>query len=96
VRVFGKTIRSRQPLSRDGREASIVLRPEALSLEDAGKEGVRAHVLTLAFTGPVARFTVAVENGTVVMVDVPNPDHFYEEGTEVSLQLPDEVPALLE
>ena len=63
----------------------------------AGEEGVPAEVLTLAFTGPIARYTVAVEDGPVLTVDLPNPgpDQFFGEGTSVSLQLPDEVPSLL-
>ena len=97
VRVFGQTIRSRRPPQDPENQVSIVLRPEALHIDAAGEEGVPAEVLTLAFTGPIARYTVATEDGTVLTVDLPNPrpDQFFGEGTSVSLQLPDEVPALL-
>jgi iron(III) transport system ATP-binding protein len=97
VRVFGQTIRSRRPPEDPENQVSIVLRPEALHIKKAGEEGVPAKVQTLAFTGPIARYTVAIEDGTVLTVDLPNPgpDQFFGEGTSVSLQLPDEVPALL-
>jgi ABC-type Fe3+/spermidine/putrescine transport system ATPase subunit len=97
VRVFGQTIRSRRPPKTSENQASIVLRPEALRIENAGEVGVPATVLTLAFTGPIARYTVAVEDGTELTVDLPNPgpDQFFAEGTSVTLQLPSEVPGLL-
>ncbi|GAB4536166.1 MAG: ABC transporter ATP-binding protein [Anaerolineae bacterium] len=97
VRVFGQTIRSRRPPKDPDNQVSIVLRPEALSMKKASEEGVPARVLTMAFTGPIARYTVVVDDGTVLTVDVPNPgpDQFFAEGTSVTLQLPAEVPALL-
>lgn len=97
VRVLGQTIRSRRPPQSPENQVSIVLRPEALRMEKAGEGGVPARVLTLAFTGPIARYTVAVDDGTVLIVDLPNPgpDQFFAEGTSVILQLPPEVPALL-
>jgi iron(III) transport system ATP-binding protein len=97
VRLFGQTIRSRRPPQTPENQTSVVLRPEALQIEKAGKVGVPATVLTLAFTGPIARYTVAVEDGTVLTVDLPNPgpDQFFAEGTSVTLKLPAEVPALL-
>jgi iron(III) transport system ATP-binding protein len=97
VRVFGQTIRSRRPPQDPDNHVSIVFRPEALRIEKAGGRGVPARVLTMAFTGPIARYTVAVEDGTVIIVDLPNPDpdQFFAEGTSVTLQLPAEVPALL-
>jgi iron(III) transport system ATP-binding protein len=97
VRVFGRIIRSRRPPEDPDNHISIVLRPEALAIENVGEAGVPAEVLTMAFTGPIARYTVAVEDGTVLTVDLPNPgpDQFFAEGTTVSLRLPDEVPALL-
>ncbi len=97
VRLLGQTIRSRRPPKNPDKPVSVVLRPEALHLKDAGDTGVPVHVLTLAFTGPIARYTVAAEDGTVLTVDLPNPgpDQFYGEGTAVSLGLPAEVPALL-
>jgi hypothetical protein len=51
----------------------------------------------MAFTGPIARYKVAVQDGTELVVDLPNPgpDDFFAEGTAVTVQLPDEVPALL-
>ena len=97
VRVFGQLIRSRRP-PRDGtNQAAMVLRPEALEIGPAGEIGVPARVLNLAYIGPVARYTVAVDGGTELVVDLhnPGPDQFFAEGTAISLQLPDEVPALL-
>jgi len=103
VRVFGQTIRSRRPPSNPGGQVSVVLRPEALRVESTFDGGVPARVLTLAFTGPLLRYTVAVddgqgrEDGTVLTIDLPNPDpdHFFAEGMPVSVLLPPEVPALL-
>jgi iron(III) transport system ATP-binding protein len=103
VRVFGQTIRSRRPPSNPGGQVSVVLRPEALRVEKISDGGVPARVLTLAFTGPLLRYTVAVddgqgrEDGTVLTIDLPNPDpdYFFAEGTPVSVLLPAEVPALL-
>jgi hypothetical protein len=68
-----------------------------LRIEKASESGVPVRVLTLAFTGPLARYTVAVDGDTQLMVDLPNPDpdQFFAEGTLVSLQLPAQVPALL-
>lgn len=98
VRILGETIRSRRPLNKSGTEVSIVLRPESLQIEKAGKHGVPARISTLAFTGPFIRYTIATEGDIVLIVDLPNPgpDQFFDEGTQVSLQLPKEVPALLE
>jgi len=99
VRVFGQVVRSRRPPRNPAGQVSIVLRPEALKIEKATDSGVPARVLTLAFTGPLARYAVAVDgdDDTVFIVDLPNPDpdHFFAEGSPVSLQLPAEVPALL-
>ncbi len=97
VRVLGQTIRSRRPPQDPQGQVSIVLRPEALIIEKAGQTEVPARVLTMAFTGPIARYTVAADDDTVLTVDLPNPspDQFFSEGTAVSLQLPPEVPALL-
>jgi iron(III) transport system ATP-binding protein len=98
IRLFGETIRSLRPLKNPQAKASIVLRPEALQIDKASSHGVPARVRTLAFTGPIVRYTIAAEGDTVLIIDLPNPgpDQFFEEGTEVSLQLPKEVPALLE
>jgi hypothetical protein len=43
------------------------------------------------------RYTVAVDTNTLLTVDLhnPGPDQFFAEGTDVSVQLPAEVPALL-
>jgi len=97
VRVFGQTIRSRHPPRDPAGRVSVVLRPEAIKIEKASESGVPARVLTLAFTGPLARYTVAVDDDTVIIVDLPNPDpeHFFAEGAQVVLQLPAQVPALL-
>jgi spermidine/putrescine ABC transporter ATP-binding subunit len=97
VLVFGRTIRSRRPPRNPENQISIVLRPEALRIEKAGGAGVPAQVLTMAFTGPIARYTVTVDDGTELTVDLPNPgpDQFFAEGKSVTLQLPPEVPGLL-
>jgi len=97
VRLFGKTIRSRRaPRNPDG-QVSVVLRPEALEIDQPDPEGVPAHVLTMAFTGPLVRYTIRTNDGTLLTVDLhnPGPDQFFAEGTPVSLKLPAEVPALL-
>jgi iron(III) transport system ATP-binding protein len=98
VRVFGQTVRSRRPPRNPAGAVSIVLRPEALELVGGHGAGVPARVRTLAYVGPIARYRVVVEgDGTELTVDLsnPRPDQFYEEGTEVGLRLPDEVPSLL-
>ena len=97
VRLFGKTIRSRRaPRNPDG-QVSVVLRPEALEIDQPDPEGVPAYVLTMAFTGPLVRYTIRTNDGTLLTVDLhnPGPDQFFAEGTPVSLKLPAEVPALL-
>ncbi|MGH2523774.1 MAG: ABC transporter ATP-binding protein [Anaerolineales bacterium] len=96
VRVFGQIIRSRRPPRNSG-DISLVLRPEALRVEKAGGSGVLAHVLTLAFVGPLVRYTVSVNEGARLTVDLhnPGPDEFFAEGTAVTLRLPAEVPSLL-
>ncbi len=97
VRVFGQTLCSRRPPQSPNNEVSVVLRPESLRIEKAGEGGVPARVRALAFTGPIARYTIAVDDDTELTVDLhnPDPDDFFTEGTAVSLHLPAEVPALL-
>ena len=97
VRVFGQTIRSRRPPREPDKAVALVLRPEAMSVGAVGGEGVPARVLTQAFVGPLVRYTVTVNDGTVLIVDLhnPGPDQFFAEGTPVTLRLPGEVPALL-
>jgi iron(III) transport system ATP-binding protein len=97
VRVFGQMIRSHRPPQNEGSPVSVVLRPEALQLERTGDEGVPAQVVALAFTGPIARYTVALDDGTELVVDLhnPDPDDFIAEGASVTIQFPAEVPALL-
>lgn len=97
VRVFDQTIRSRRPPRNNNEDVSVVLRSEALRLEAADHPGVPARVLTMAYVGPIVRYTVAVDSGSELTVDMhnPGPDEFFNEGTAVSLQLPAEVPALL-
>ena len=98
VRVLGGTTHSSRPHRSNRGMVSVVLRPEALSLGKPGEEGIPARVVTLAFTGPVARYTVAIDDGTVLTVDIANPkqDQFFEEGSSVTLFLPQEIPSLLE
>ncbi len=97
VQALGQTIRSRRAPARSNDSVSIVLRPEAIEIDRSDDAGVPAHVLTLAFTGPLVRYTVRTDDGTVLTVDLPNPapDQFFEEGTRVTLRFPTEVPALL-
>jgi len=98
VRVFGQTISSRQPRREGSHKASIVLRPEALGISQDSSQGVPARVVHLVYIGPLARYIVAVEDGTQLTVDLPNPgpDQFFPEGTSVRLHLPNEVPSLLD
>ncbi|MFQ5859576.1 MAG: ABC transporter ATP-binding protein [Anaerolineae bacterium] len=97
IRLFGQTIHSRRPPRNPAAQVSVVLRPEALRIGGDGDLGVPARVLSLAYIGPLARYTVAVEDGTVLTVDLPNPgpDQFFAEGSSVTLQLPATVPSLL-
>jgi iron(III) transport system ATP-binding protein len=97
VRVLGRIIRSRRPPKNPNSHAAVVLRPEALHIDRPEVDGVPARVLTMAFTGPIARYRVAVDDGTQLIIDLPNPgpDDFFPDGTAVSVQLPNEVPALL-
>jgi iron(III) transport system ATP-binding protein len=97
IRVFGQILRSRRPPQNPNNRVMVVLRPEVLWMAKVGEPGVPARVLALAFTGPIARYTVAVEDGTELIVDLhnPDPDDFFAEGSPVSLQLPADVPALL-
>jgi iron(III) transport system ATP-binding protein len=98
VEVFGQAVRSRRPARKAHGEVALVLRPEALRVAPAGQEGVRARVVTLVFLGPLARYTLAVQgDGALLTVDLfnPAPEEFYPEGSEVTLIVPPEVPALL-
>lgn len=97
VQVLGQTIRARRPPKNRNGDVSIVLRPEALEIDHASTPGVEAKVLTMAFTGPLVRYTVITNDGNQLIVDLhnPGPDQFFTEGTTVSLKLPREVPALL-
>ena len=102
IRVFGKTLRSRRPPPNPSNTTALVLRPEALSILPAGAQGAPARVVSLTYVGPMARYVVAVDAGAaddeqLLTVDLynPGPDQFFAEGTAVSLQVPDEVPALL-
>jgi len=98
VRVLGQTIRSRRPPKSAGGPVSIVLRPEAMAISSSGDHGVLARVRSLAYVGPIARYRVQVEgDGTELIVDLsnPRPDQFFEEGAQVKIQLPAEVPSLL-
>ena len=97
VRVLGQTLHSCRPPSSTGNRVSVVLRPEALHIRARDDEGVSARVVTMSFLGPLIRYTIGVDNGPELMVDVhnPGPDDFHAEGSPVSLKLPDEVQALL-
>ncbi|HLE05007.1 MAG TPA: ABC transporter ATP-binding protein, partial [Anaerolineales bacterium] len=98
VRVLGQTIRSRRPPKNPMGPVSVVLRPEAMAIAASGDHGVPARVLNMAYVGPIARYRVQVERyDTALTVDLsnPGPDQFYEEGAQVRIQLPAEVPSLL-
>ena len=98
IRVFGQKIHSLQAPSDPNGSVSVVLRPEAIEILSGSKGEVPARVRSMAYVGPLLRYMVAVEgDGTELMVDLSNPrmDEFYEDGAEVSLDLPKEVPALL-
>jgi iron(III) transport system ATP-binding protein len=99
IRVFGQTLRSRRPPLHSDNTTALVLRPEALRLLPDGAPGTPARVVTMTYVGPIARYVVAVgaEEEQLLTVDLynPGPEEFFPEGTTVSLQLPDEVPALL-
>jgi iron(III) transport system ATP-binding protein len=97
VSVLGQTLHSCRPPRSTGNGVSVVLRPEALHIRAHDDKGVSARVITMSFLGPLIRYTVGVDNGPELIVDMHNPsaDDFFAEGTAVSLQLPDEVEALL-
>ena len=98
IRVLGQVIHSQQPPKNPKAAISVVLRPEAIGITGKSKEGIPARVRTSAYVGPLLRYTVAIEgDGTELMVDLSNPaaEEFYEEGAEVSIELPKEVTALL-
>jgi iron(III) transport system ATP-binding protein len=98
VKVLGLMLHCSRPCRGNNRQVAVVLRPEALSLGKVGDQGLPARVLTLAFTGPVARYTVSINDGIVLTVDIanPSPDQFFEQGSEVTLHLPKEIPSVLE
>jgi iron(III) transport system ATP-binding protein len=98
VRLFGRLVRSRRPPRNPSGPVAVVLRPEALAIDQSNDHGVPARVLTQAYVGPIVRYTVAVDgSNTLLTVDLhnPSPEQFFAEGTPVSLTLPAEVPALL-
>ncbi|MCH8339652.1 MAG: ABC transporter ATP-binding protein [Chloroflexi bacterium] len=98
IRVLGQMIHSRQAPANPSASISVVLRPEAIRIVSGEDSGIPARVRTLAYIGPIARYTVAIDgDGTELIVDLSNPasDEFYEEGTAVRISLPKEVPALL-
>jgi len=98
IRVLGQMIHSRLAPTDPSASISVVLRPEAIRIVSGKDSGIPARVRALAYIGPIARYTVAVEkDGTELIIDLSNPssDEFYEEGTSVQIQLPKEVPALL-
>jgi ABC-type Fe3+/spermidine/putrescine transport system ATPase subunit len=99
IRVFGQTLRSRRPPLHTANSTALVLRPEALRIGPEGAGGTPARVVTMTYVGPIARYVVAVDGEAVQLLTVdlynPGPEEFFAEGTVVSLQLPEEVPALL-
>ena len=97
VSVLGQTLHSCRPPGNTGNGVSVVLRPEALHIRARDDEEVSARVVTMSFLGPLIRYTIGVDNGPELIVDMHNPgaDDFFAEGTAVSLQLPDKVEALL-
>jgi iron(III) transport system ATP-binding protein len=97
VQFFGKTISTKGLPDHDVRQAHVVFRPEALRISSAEDPGVPARVLTVAFLGPLVRYTVMIDNGPELIVDMHNPDEadFFAEGTAVAVHPPDKVPALL-
>jgi iron(III) transport system ATP-binding protein len=97
VSVLGQTLRSRRPPTSADDGVSVVLRPEALSVCEHNDTDVSARVVTMSFLGPLIRYVIGVDSGPALTVDVhnPGPEDFHAEGSPVSLQLPDEVQALL-
>jgi iron(III) transport system ATP-binding protein len=55
VRVFGQTVRSRRPPQTPENQTSIVLRPEALQIEKAGKVGCAHRRSTQPWPGSILR-----------------------------------------
>jgi iron(III) transport system ATP-binding protein len=97
IRVSGQVLQSRQP-PRDPRVGlAVVLRPEALRLAADGETGVPGRIVSTVFVGPLVRYTVAVNDGTQLVVDHhnPAPHAFHADGTAVMVKLPGEVPSVL-
>jgi iron(III) transport system ATP-binding protein len=97
VNLHGQTITSRRSPAQPDQPAFVVLRPEALRISQNEKQGIPARVLTAIFLGPLVRYTVVLDNGPELIVDMNNPglDEFFNEGEAVHLHLPDEIQALL-
>jgi iron(III) transport system ATP-binding protein len=97
VQYFGKTISTKRLLNKNVSEVHVVFRPESLRISRAEDPGVPARVLTVAFLGPLVRYTVKVDNGPELIVDMHNPDEddFFAEGTTVAVHPPDKVAPLL-
>jgi iron(III) transport system ATP-binding protein len=97
VRFHSTTISAKGLPDRTVREVYVVFRPETLRISRRVDHGVPARVVTLAFLGPLVRYTVVVDDGPELIVDMHNPaeDDFFAEGTAVTVHLPDRVPALL-
>jgi ABC-type Fe3+/spermidine/putrescine transport system ATPase subunit len=98
LRVYDQRIRC-QKLPADAQGSlSVVLRPEALGLTIEPNSGVAARVVGLSYIGPIVRYELKVaQDDSDLTVDVhnPSPEQFYEEGAQVSVLLPEEVPSAL-
>ena len=108
VRCLGRTLPAIESavMGASGTSSSVaVLRPEALSIHNGAApiqpEWIPARVQTLAFLGSLVRYTVMVEEGTTppleLTVDLhnPRPDQFYDPGSQVHIELPQDGVALL-
>jgi iron(III) transport system ATP-binding protein len=97
LRFHGQIISANSLPDRAANEVYIVFRPETLRIKHREAQGVPARVVTLAFLGPLVRYTVVVDDGPELIVDMHNPDEddFFAEGTAVTVQLPPKVTALL-
>lgn len=97
VRVLGWLVRVAEAPQGLGAKVHLVLRPEMIALLPNGAEGLPATVMTVAFTGSLARYRLSLAGGKELIVDVPNPSEtgIFPEGTTVTVQLPAEVPSCL-
>jgi len=97
----GQPIRAARPvtIAADGANVTIALRPEMLSMGEAGANRLRGTVQDVTFLGSIVRIRVHLASGaTVVSVDTFNDPNLTvpEAGAEVTISFPPEAVLVLE